>query len=88
MVDSILGPHLSIFDSCREWGRGWGCRDGPQTAMPKVPAHTLPTVYMNILTFSLKKKKKKNVHFISPYLLLRLFSVTSLWFTLKYVDDT
>lgn len=33
-------------------------------------------------------KKKENVHFIFPYLLPRLFSVTSLWFTLKYVDDT
>lgn len=77
-----------MFDSCREWGRGWGAEMvGPQTVMPKVPAHTLPTVYMSILTFSLKKKRK-NVHFISPYLLQRLFSVTSLWFTLKYVDDT
>lgn len=39
-------------------GRGWGAEMvGSQTAMPKVPAHTLPTVYMSIVTFSQKRGK-------------------------------
>lgn len=88
-MDSILGPHLSMFDSCREWGQGLGCRDGwfPDSDAQGTCSYLANCLYEYCYIFT-KKKKGKNVHFISPYLLQRLFSVTSLWFTLKYVDDT
>lgn len=70
---------------------GSGAGVGVQTWSPDSDAQGTCSYLANCLyeySYIFTKKKKKNVHFISPYLLLRLFSVTSLWFTLKYVDDT
>lgn len=52
------GELLLVFDSCREWGQG--AEMFPRQWHPLViPASTLPTVFLNILTFSFKKKKGK-----------------------------